>query len=162
LEHFRRFYTLGAGSSIGKSELLFSKLDDITIAHQISKLKPAEPVNTTQLAPLNATCTFEDFQKADIRIATILHAERVPKTEKLLKLILDTGIDERTVVSGIAADYKPEQIIGTQVCIVANLAPRKIKGIESKGMILMAEQPDGKLLFVRPDAIHSVNGAKVK
>lgn len=156
------FIRLEPGHRLEKSELLFSKLDDITIAHQISKLKPAEPVNTTQLAPLNATCTFEDFQKADIRIATILHAERVPKTEKLLKLILDTGIDERTVVSGIAADYKPEQIIGTQVCIVANLAPRKIKGIESKGMILMAEQPDGKLLFVRPDAIHSVNGAKVK
>ena len=103
-----------------------------------------------------------DFQKIDVRVATILSAERVPKTEKLLKLTLQTGLDERTVVSGIAADHAPESIIGTQVCLVANLAPRKIKGIESHGMILMAEQPDGKLVFVRPDPNPAVNGSKIK
>lgn len=157
-----QFTQLPAGHRLEKSTLLFSKIEDQAIADQISKLKSAAPKTANTITPLNATCTFEDFQKLDLRIATILHAEHVPKTEKLLKLTLDTGIDKRTVVSGIAADHKPETIIGTQVCLVANLAPRKIKGIESKGMILMAEQPDGKLVFVRPEALTAVNGSKVK
>ncbi len=97
----------------------------------------------------------------DIRIGTILTAERVPKTDKLLKLLIDTGIDQRTVVSGIAADFKPEDIIGQQVTLLANLEPRKIKGIESKGMILMTEDKDGKLVFVTP-ARSVLNGNTVR
>ena len=96
------------------------------------------------------TVTFDDFTKIDIRTATILEAEKVPKTTKLLKLKIDTGIDIRTIVSGIAEYYEPEAIIGKQISIVANLEPRKIKGIESKGMILMAEDKDGKLVMVAP------------
>ncbi|HAR19622.1 MAG TPA: methionine--tRNA ligase subunit beta, partial [Cytophagales bacterium] len=107
-------------------------------------------LENTVLTPQKENVTFDDFQKMDIRIATILEAERVPKTDKLLKLKLDTGIDQRTVVSGIAKYYNPEEIIGKQVCLLANLAPREIKGITSQGMILMAEDKDGSLAFVAP------------
>ena len=96
----------------------------------------------------------------DIRTATVLEAERVPKTDKLLKLTIDTGIDKRTIVSGIAEYYTPEQMLGKQICILANLAPRKIKGIESKGMILMARQGDGKMRFITPQEA-LVNGAQI-
>ena len=99
---------------------------------------------------LKAETTFDDFSRMDIRIGTILEAERVPKTDKLLKLLVDTGIDKRTVVSGIAGSFSPEEIIGKQVTLLANLAPRKIKGIESQGMILMTEDANGKLVFVSP------------
>jgi len=98
----------------------------------------------------------------DLRTATILAAEAVPKTDKLLKLTLDTGIDQRTVVSGIAQFYKPENIIGQQVCLLVNLAPRKIKGIESQGMILMAENADGELSFVAPVKKEITNGSEIK
>ncbi|TNF28089.1 MAG: methionine--tRNA ligase subunit beta, partial [Bacteroidetes bacterium] len=104
--------------------------------------------------------TFDVFQKLDIRIATILEAEKVAKTKKLLKLKVDTGMDQRTVVSGIAEFYSPEEIIGRQVCLLANLAPRDIKGITSQGMILMAESPDGKLSFVLPSQAVA-NGSSV-
>jgi len=105
--------------------------------------------------------SFDDFSKMDIRVGTILTAERVPKTDKLMKLTIDTGIDQRTVVSGIAEHYKPENIIGQQVTILVNLEPRKIKGIESQGMILMAENANGELAFVSP--VKSMeNGAGVK
>ncbi|HNL05810.1 MAG TPA: methionine--tRNA ligase subunit beta, partial [Bacteroidia bacterium] len=100
--------------------------------------------------------------KMDIRVATILEAERVPKTDKLLKLLLDTGIDKRTVVSGIAAWYDPEKIIGQKVVMLANLAPRKIKGIESKGMILMAQNNKGELSFITPSKQQMDNGNTVK
>ena len=150
------------GHSIEKGFLLFSKIEDAAIEVQKQKLKKPTQNFHTQIPPMQEPCSFEDFQKIDVRVATILSAERVPKTEKLLKLTLQTGLDERTVVSGIAADHAPESIIGTQVCLVANLAPRKIKGIESHGMILMAEQPDGKLVFVRPDPNPAVNGSKIK
>ena len=96
----------------------------------------------------------------DIRTATVLEAERVPKTDKLLKLTIDTGIDQRVIVSGIAEYYTPEQMVGKQICILANLAPRKIRGIESKGMILMAKQPDGKMRIVAPEE-KLCNGATV-
>jgi methionyl-tRNA synthetase len=106
--------------------------------------------------------SFDDFSKMDIRVGTILEAERVPKTDKLLKLLIDTGIDKRTVVSGIAGSYKPENIIGQQVSILVNLASRKIKGIESQGMILMAENDKGELSFVAPTKPDINNGSSVK
>jgi methionyl-tRNA synthetase len=105
--------------------------------------------------------TFDDFSKMDIRTGTILEAEKVPKTKKLIKLLIDTGIDKRTVVSGIAEYFKPEEIIGKQVSILVNLEPRKLRGIESQGMILMAEDADGKLVFVSPDEPVQ-NGSEVK
>ena len=111
--------------------------------------------------PEKRSITFDDFTRIDIRTATILEAEKVPKTTKLLKLKIDTGLDIRTIVSGIAEYYEPESIIGKQISIVANLEPRKIKGIESKGMILMAEDKDGKLVLVAP-AQKVSNGSMVK
>ena len=140
---------------IQPAALMFEKIEDDVIHKQIEKLKakPVEPSTTNANQSVNIQkpeTTFDDFTKMDLRIGTILEAERVPKTDKLLKLLIDTGIDKRTVVSGIAADFKPEDIIGHQVTILANLAPRKIKGIESQGMILMTEDKDGKLVFVSP------------
>ncbi|MDD4150851.1 MAG: methionine--tRNA ligase subunit beta, partial [Bacteroidales bacterium] len=105
-----------------------------------------------QIAPQKETITYDDFIKQDIRIATILEAEKVPNTDKLLKIKVDTGIDTRIIVSGIAKYYKPEDIIGKQVCVLVNLAPRQLRGIESSGMVLMAEDSDGSLKFVSPDA----------
>ena len=111
-------------------------------------------------APQKEECTFDEFEKMDIRTATVLEAERVPKTDKLLKLTIDTGIDKRVIVSGIAEYYTPEQMLGRQICILANLKPRVIRGIESKGMILMAKQGDGKMRFVTPEET-VVNGAQI-
>src|ERR1051325_5646303 len=116
---------------------------------------------TPQAATTKPSTTFDEFSKMDIRVGTILAAERVPKTDKLLKLTIDTGIDKRTVVSGIAAYYEPEKIIGQQVSILVNLEPRKIKGIESQGMILMAENAAGELAFVAPTKAID-NGGSVK
>jgi methionyl-tRNA synthetase len=109
-----------------------------------------ENENAAPFEPMKAEISYEDFQKLDIRTGIILEAEKVPKTTKLLKLLIDAGIDKRTVVSGIAEYYEPEKIIGQKVSLLLNLAPRKIKGIESKGMILMAENKEGKLCFVSP------------
>lgn len=155
---------VGNGHVINKEELLFSKIEDEEISKQISKLEQSKLQNTPakQLAVQKAETSFDDFSKMDIRVATILEAEVVPKTDKLLKLKLDTGIDIRTVVSGIAQFYKPEDIIGQKIVMLANLAPRKIKGIESQGMILMAENADGELSFVAPTKANSENGANVK
>ncbi len=148
---------------IAKDELLFAKIEDAEIQVQLDKLLQSKKNNqNTMLKPIAPETSFDEFQKMDIRIATIVEAEVVPKTDKLLKLLLDTGVDRRTVVSGIAAFYKPEDIIGHKVCLLANLAPRKIKGIESQGMILMAENPDGELSFVSPVKGNSENGAVVK
>ncbi len=144
---------LAAGHQLGTPELLFEKLEDDVIEKQVQKLAESKKQNELENAvvtPQKENVTFDDFQKMDIRVATILEAERVPKTDKLLKLKLDTGIDQRTVVSGIAKYYSPEEIIGKQVCLLANLAPREIKGITSQGMILMAEDKDGSLAFVAP------------
>ena len=144
---------LAAGHQLGTPELLFEKLEDDIIEKQVQKLAESKKQNELEnavVAPQKDNVTFDDFQKMDIRIATILEAERVPKTDKLLKLKLDTGIDQRTVVSGIAKYYAPEEIIGKQVCLLANLAPREIKGITSQGMILMVEDKDGSLSFVAP------------
>lgn len=155
-----------AGHSIGTASLLFDKIEDDAINAQILKLQTAkmqnEIANKSQIENPKSDITFEDFSKMDIRIGTILEAERVPKTDKLLKLLIDTGFDKRTVVSGIAGYYKPEDIIGQQVSILVNLAPRKIKGIESKGMILMAENNAGELSFVAPTKKNVNNGGGVK
>ncbi|WP_430816733.1 methionine--tRNA ligase [Carboxylicivirga sp. RSCT41] len=144
---------LAAGHMVNKPELLFEKIEDATIQGQLDKLEQTkldnEAANKTA-APAKENIEFDDFVKMDIRVGTILEAEKVAKTKKLLQLKVDTGIDQRTVVSGIAEFFKPEEIIGKQVSILVNLAPRKIRGIESQGMILMAEDATGKLEFVAP------------
>ena len=119
-----------------------------------------ENINDAQA--IKTETSFDEFSKMDIRTATILEAEAVPKTDKLLKLLLDTGIDKRIVVSGIAKYYNPKDIIGQQVCLLANLSPRIIKGIESKGMILMSENIDGELSFVSPVKSNVSNGSTIK
>ena len=154
---------LKAGTQLNKTELLFEKLEDEIVAKQVQKLEDTKKENEyaqLTLKPAKEAVQFDDFTKMDIRTATIISAEKVAKTKKLLKLTLDTGLDQRTVVSGIAEYYEPEQIIGKQVCLLANLAPREIKGIESQGMILMAEDKDGKLSFVSPSNVVS-NGSCV-
>lgn len=145
---------LTTGHQLGDTSLLYSKIEDSVIEAQIIKLQDSKKQNDMAEAvgkpvlPQKAETSFEEFSKMDIRTGTIIEAERVPKTDKLLKLKVKTGIDERTVVSGIAEYYEPEKIIGQKVCMLVNLAPRKIKGIESKGMILMAENERGELSFV--------------
>lgn len=144
---------LQTGHEINKGELLFDRIEDADIEKQLQKLadtKTANMDNANSLLSQKDEISFDDFTKMDIRVGTILEAEKVPKTDKLLQLKIDTGIDTRTVVSGIAEYYQPEDIIGKQVNILVNLAPRKIRGIESKGMILMAENPEGKLVFTAP------------
>lgn len=154
------------GHQIDTASLLFEKVEDETITAQVQKLEDSKKQNALDnvaaVEPSKAETSFDDFSKMDIRIGTILEAERVPKTDKLLKLLIDTGIDKRTVVSGIAGFYKPEDIIGQQVSILVNLAPRKIKGIESRGMILMAENNKGELSFVAPTRADINNGGAVK
>ena len=120
----------------------------------------AKAAEAAVVTPQKEECTFDDFGKMDIRTATVLEAERVPKTDKLLKLTIDTGIDKRVIVSGIAEQYSPEEMVVKQICILANLAPRKIRGIESKGMILMARQNDGKMRFITPQET-LCNGAEI-
>ena len=155
---------LPPGKTLNKAELLFDKISDEEIEHQVEKLlatkKTNKPTEMKTLAPKD-TITFDDFTKIDIRTATVLEAEKVPDTDKLLRLKIDTGIDIRTIVSGIAEYYDPETMVGKQISIVANLEPRKIRGIESKGMILMAEDTEGKLVLVSP-ADNISNGSIIK
>jgi methionyl-tRNA synthetase len=144
---------LTPGHLINKPELLFAKIEDETIQIQLDKLeatKTANIVAAKTVEPAKENISFDDFTKMDIRIGTIVEAEKVAKTKKLLKLTVDTGIDKRTVVSGIAEYFNPNEIIGKQVSILVNLAPRKIRGIESQGMILMAEDANGELVFIQP------------
>jgi len=146
-------HLLKRGHQLGKPELLFSKIEDQDVEAQISKLNNSKAENAAagqKAASAKPDVPFEHFSAIDIRVATIVAAEKVEKTKKLLKLTLNTGIDERTVVSGIAEYYTPEEIIGQQVSVLVNLAPREIKGIVSQGMILMAEDPQGRLTFVAP------------
>jgi len=154
---------LEQGHQLNKAELLFDKIEDEAVEAQVQKLLSTKKENTkmTAVNPTKEEITFDDFIKTDIRTGTILEAEVVPKTKKLLKLKIDTGIDQRTVVSGISEYYKPEDIIGQKVSILVNLAPRKLRGIESQGMILMAEEADGRLCFVAPTEDVS-NGSEVK
>jgi methionyl-tRNA synthetase len=138
---------IAAGHKINKPEILFSKIEDEKIEEQLEKLK--QPIETLH-TPMKEEVTFDDFTKMDIRVGTILTAEKVKKADKLLMMTVDTGLDTRTVVSGIAQHYSPEEVIGQKVSILLNLAPRKIRGVESQGMILMAEDAEGKLCFVSP------------
>jgi len=157
------FDLLKSGHKLGQISLLFDKIEDKEIEVQLEKLKNTKEKSnkdTVSVTPQKPFITYEDFSRMDIRIGTIIEAEKVPKTTKLLKLTIDTGIDKRTVVSGIAEFFEPNQIIGRQVCILVNLEPRKIKGIESNGMILMASD-NGKLEFVAPSSIVKP-GAEVK
>jgi len=155
---------LPAGHQIGTAELLFSKIEDETIQNQLDKLeasKKANEIANATVEPQKETITFEDFTKLDIRVGTILEAEKMPKTKKLLKLKVDTGIDTRTIVSGIAESFSAEEVVGKRVSVLVNLAPRALRGVESQGMILMTETPDGKLVFVNPDDAEVSNGLQV-
>ena len=149
------------GHKINEASLLFSKIEDNVIDAQIQKLEETKRKNTLEACsdkktnpnanPMKDEIQFDDFAKIDLRTATILEAEKVEKTDKLLKFKVDTGVDVRTVVSGVAESFSPEELIGKQVMILLNLAPRKIRGIESQGMFLLTTKPDGKLSFVTPD-----------
>ena len=145
---------LPANHQIGPAELLFSKIEDKTVTTQLEKLSATKKANEQEnkvIEPQKETIDFEDFTKLDMRVGTILEAVKVAKTKKLLQLKVDVGIDVRTIVSGIAESFSPEDIIGQQVTVLTNLAPRKIRGVESQGMILMTDTPDGKLAFVEPE-----------
>lgn len=160
-ENAGKLKLLSVGYSLREPQLLFRKIEDAEIAAQIEKLK-AGLVKTTgngqqaisngaQPQNLKPQIQYDDFAKLDLKVATITAAEKVEKADKLLKLEVDLGFEKRTIVSGIALHFEPSAIVGKQVVIVANLAPRKMRGIESNGMILMAEDADGKLKFVSPD-----------
>ncbi len=163
---------LTSGHQIGKATLLFQKIEDDIIEKQIAKLikepvtaqevKAVLPLPKAEQEGVKSETQYEDFAKIDLRVGKILSAEKIEKADKLLKLIVDLGFEQRTIVSGIAEHFKPEEIIGKQVTVVANLAPRKLRGIESKGMILMAENSEGKLQFVNPDSHNFQLGAIVK
>lgn len=171
-EHLGKPELIPAGHVLGEAELLFAKIEDDAVDAQIAKLNAAKEANAAAAAekaaeeaakhvePLKEECTYDDFQKMDIRTATVLAAERVAKSDKLLKLTIDTGVDQRVIVSGIAKFYSPEDMVGKQICILANLKPRTIFGIESRGMILMAEQGDGKMRFITPQE-GLANGAQI-
>ncbi len=151
-----------AGHQIGKGELLFAKIEDAEIQIQLDKLEATKLENKEVVVePQKETISFDDFTKLDIRIGTILEAEKIAKTKKLLKLKVDVGIDTRTIVSGIAESFKPGEIIGQRVSVLVNLAPRKLRGVESQGMILMSETPDGKLTFIEPEKDSVKNGEQV-
>lgn len=154
---------LEAGHQIHKAGLLFEKIEDEQIQYQMEKLINTRKKNNSQKEPVREEkpeISFEDFTKMDIRTATIIHAEKVPATKKLIKMQVDTGMDRRTIVSGIAEFFNPEDLKGKKVCVLTNLAPRKIKGIESQGMILLSENPDGTLHFISPSE-EAINGAEV-
>lgn len=153
-----------AGHQIGKGELLFSKIDDDQIQKQLDKLEATKTANEMENAkaePQKDTATFDDFTKMDLRVGTIVEASKMPKTKKLMVLTVDTGLDKRTVVSGIAEHFKAEDIVGKKVTVLVNLAPRKLRGVESQGMILMTENAEGKLVFVNPDEDNVKNGTTI-
>lgn len=144
---------LSAGKVIGKAELLFEKIEDETVEKQVQKLLDAKKMNEAANAPatpMKEIITYDDFAKMDMRVVTVLEAEKMPKSKKLIKLKVDTGLGHRTVLSGVAEHFEPEFLVGKQVVMLINLAPRKMMGIESEGMILMAEDKDGKLKLLMP------------
>lgn len=155
---------LPSGHKLGKAELLFERIEDAAIEAQIERLRKNAEANAQQqnatVAPAKDDITFEQFEALDLRIGTVLEAERIPKTQKLLKLLVDTGIDKRIIVSGIAEYFTPETIIGKQVTVIVNLAPRKIKGVESHGMLLFAQSGDGVLHIMHPEGSVE-NGSKI-
>ena len=155
---------IAEGHTIGEPTLLFEKIEDDVIDAQLKKLDDIAKANAAAAAAENVTgqkeeCTFDDFQKMDIRVSTILAAEKIAKTKKLLKLTVDTGIDKRTIVSGIAEHFTPEELVGRQVLVLVNLAPREMKGVVSQGMILMAEDASGKLELLAPE--HKTNNGAI-
>ena len=155
---------LPAGHQIGSAEILFAQIEDGDIQKQIEKLEATKSANAMEnkiIDPQKPTSTFEDFSKLDMRVGTILEAEKMPKANKLLVLKVDTGIDVRTIVSGIAEHFSPEEVVGKRVTVLVNLAPRALRGIESEGMILMTNNAEGKLVFVNPDADGVNNGALI-
>ncbi len=178
MEKLRRFLNLGklpwnmlgkpdllsAGHRLNHSHLLFEKVEDADVEKQVQKLLDTKKANESAIFipnPARENITFDQFSSMDIRVGTVLEAVKVPKTQKLLKLIIDTGIDKRTVVSGIAEYYSPEEITGRQVCVLVNLESKPLKGIESKGMILCAQDTGGKLVLVSPERLVE-NGSEVK
>ena len=177
---------LSTGYSLREPELLFRKIEDTEVKAQIEKLNSGKALSSEKAAekeiirekktviseqavenkteedsPLKSEITIDDFAKIDLKVGTILSAEKVEKADKLLNLQIDLGFEKRTILSGIAQHFSPEEIIGKQVVVVANLAPRKMRGIESNGMILMAEDKEGKLFFVQPETVIG-NGSEVR
>jgi len=153
---------LPGNHQINKAELLFAKIEDADIQTQVDKLEASKKSQIeVKLEPQKEIIEFDDFSKLDIRIGTILEAEKIPKTKKLLKLKVDVGIDTRTIVSGIAESFDPTKIIGQKVSVIVNLAPRKLRGVESQGMILMSDTTEGKLSFIEPGTDSVANGEKV-
>ena len=144
---------LPEGLQLNPAELLFEKIEDSTIEAQVQKLldtKKANELKNHKAAPVRENISFEDFSKLDIRVGRVLECIKVPKADKLLQFKIDDGLGGRTIVSGIAKHYAPEDLVGKNVCFIANLAPRKLKGIESQGMILSAEDADGRLIVIEP------------
>jgi methionyl-tRNA synthetase len=155
---------LPAGHQIGQAEILFAQIEDAEIQKQLDKLeatKTANKVENAKAEPQKEIITFEDFAKVDLRIGTIIEADKMPKANKLLVLKVDTGIDVRTIVSGIAEHFTPEEVIGKRVTVLVNLAPRALRGVESEGMLLLTNNAEGKLVFVNPDAEGVINGAMI-
>ena len=155
---------IAPGHTINTNELLFSKIEESQIQAQMDKLaasKLANEIANKVTTPQKDTCTFEDFTKLDMRVGTIIEAEKMPKAKKLLVLKVDTGLDVRTIVSGIAESFTPQEIIGKRVTVLVNLAPRALRGVESQGMILMTQMPDGTLVFINPDTAGVSNGDSI-
>ena len=155
---------LASNHTIGRAELLFRKIEDEEIQAQLDKLDATKKANENEnkaVMPQKDTINFDDFTKIDMRVGTILEAEKMPKTKKLMVLKVDTGIDTRTIVSGIAESFEPQDIVGKKVTVLVNLAPRALRGVESEGMILMTENTDGKLVFLNPDEDTVGNGESI-
>ena len=156
---------LPAGHTIGEAEILFAQIEDTEIQKQIDKLEATKKANVVadnnKIMPQKETATFDDFSKIDLRVGTIIEAEKMPKADKLLVLKVDTGLDVRTIVSGIAEHFTPEEVIGKRVTVLVNLAPRALRGVESQGMLLLTNNVEGKLVFVSPEKEGVENGATI-
>ena len=151
-EHLKSTSVLvSAGQNLGTSELLFRKIEDAEIQNQLDKLKSTEKDSTIMQEPQKPAINYDTFSSLDLRVGTILSAEKMPKADRLLVLKVDTGLDQRTIVSGIAEHFSPEELVGKKVCVLMNLEPRKLRGVESQGMLLMATDPEGKLSFMSPE-----------
>ena len=151
-EHLKSANVLvSSGQILGASELLFRKIEDAEIQNQLDKLKSIEKDSTIMQEPQKPAINYDTFSSLDLRVGTILSAEKMPKADRLLILKVDTGLDQRTIVSGIAEHFSPEEVVGKKVCVLMNLEPRKLKGVESQGMLLMATDSEGKLSFMSPE-----------
>jgi methionyl-tRNA synthetase len=155
---------LPEGHLLGESRLLFRKIEDAEIQAQLEKLENTKKQNAMSDTPLPSqkeTIVYDDFAKMDLRVGTILTAEKMPKANKLMVMQVDTGLDTRTIVSGIAEHFTPEELVGKKVTVLVNLAPRPLRGVESQGMILLAEKADGKLVFVGPEDADTGSGSPI-